>query len=59
MREDLLERLEKAYPNGFVFFYLDSSGSVRLSGHNMDKSNFLTAYYHLGLAVATLSKGEE
>lgn len=58
MREDLLEKLEKNFPRGFVIFYLDDEGQVRLTGHEMDKSDFLTAYYHLGLALACLTKGE-
>lgn len=56
MREDLLEQLEKTYPNGFVFYWVDSEGSVRETGYNMDKSNFLTAFYHLGLAISCLIK---
>ena len=55
MREDLLEQLEKAYPDGFVFYYLDSTGSVRQSGFNLDKSRFLTAFHHLGMALACLT----
>jgi len=59
MREDLLEQLEKAYPAGFVFYYLDSGGSIRQSGHNLEKSNFLTAFHHIGMALATImDKGE-
>ena len=56
MREDLHEFIEKAYPDGFVFFYLDTDGAVRLSGSNMDKSDFLTAFYHMGLALSCLTK---
>ena len=56
MREDLLEQLEKAYPKGFIFFYLDGNGNVRESGFNMDKSDYLTAFYHLGLSLACLIK---
>lgn len=56
MREDILEQLERAYPKGFVFYYLDSNDSIRQSGLNMDKSQFLTAFYHLGLALACLIK---
>lgn len=56
MREDIFEELEKAYPRGFVFYWLDSEGSVRQSGFNMDKSNFLTAFHHLGLALSCLTK---
>lgn len=54
MREDIMEALESAYPSGFVVFYLDNDGAVRESGYNMDKSKFLTSFYHLGLAVASL-----
>ena len=50
------ESIEKAYPDGFVFFYLDTDGAVRLSGSNMDKSDFLTAFYHMGLALSCLTK---
>lgn len=58
MREDLLEQLEKAYPNGFVFYWVDSEGSVRETGYNMDKSKFLTGFYHLGLAITCLTNWE-
>lgn len=56
MREDHIEKLESSYPNGFVFLYLDSEGSMRLSGSNMHKSDILTAYYHLALAMSCLVK---
>ena len=56
MREDLLEELEKQYPNGYIFFYLDHGGGVRLSGDKLDKHSFLTAFYHLGLALSCIMK---
>lgn len=59
MREDLLEGLEKAYPKGFVVYWLDSTGSVRQTGYNLDKSRFLTAFHHLGMALAMLCCEEE
>lgn len=55
MREDLLEQMEKSYPKGFVIYWLDSNGSVRQTGHNLDKSRFLTAFHHLGMALACLT----
>ena len=54
MREDLMEALEKAYPQGFVFYYCDSDNALRQSGFRMNDSKFLTAFYHLGLALAVL-----
>lgn len=58
MREDLLEGLEKAYPDGFICYYVDQNGCVRNSGFNMDKHKFLTSMFHLGLAIAVLSNDE-
>lgn len=54
MREDLLEELEKAYPDGFICYYVDGQGSIRNTGHKMNNSNFLTAMYHFGLAFSVL-----
>ena len=58
MREDLLEELEKAYPSGFVFYYLDGDGALRQSGHKINESDFLTAFFHLGMALAVLVGNE-
>jgi len=54
MREDILEIMEKAYPKGFVVYWLDSTGQVRQTGHNMNKSKYLTAFHHLGMALACM-----
>lgn len=58
MREDLVEALEKAYPEGSLTFYM-SHGAVRVSGNNMDKGNFITAMYHFGMALACISQNKE
>ena len=54
MREDLMEALEKAYPGGFVFLYSDGEANVRLSGHKMETSKWLTAFYHIALGLAAM-----
>ena len=58
MREDLAEALEKAYPAGWVFYYCDTDNCLRQSGFKMNSSKFLTAFYHLGLALAVLASDE-
>ena len=57
MREDLHEALERAYPGGFVFLYTDGGENVRLSGSKMNDSKWLTAFYHMALAMAALCVG--
>lgn len=58
VREDLMEALEKAYPQGFVFYFVDSDNALRQSGFKMNESKFLTAFYHFGLALAVLISDE-
>ena len=43
MREDCLEALETAYPNGFLILYLDEGGGVKLTGHLIDAHPWLIA----------------
>jgi hypothetical protein len=57
MREDILETLEKEFPNGFAFFYIDGDERVRISGNALDGHPFLTSIYHFGLALASIWDG--
>lgn len=59
MREDLIEQLEKIYPDGFICYYIDQNGCVRQSGYQLDKHPFLTAMHHMGMALAVLSDGDK
>ena len=54
MREDCLEALERAYPNGFLILYLDEGGGVKLTGVKIDAHPWLIAAYHQAIASAAL-----
>ena len=58
VREDLVEELERAYPEGAITFYM-TNGSLLVTGHQMDKGNFITAMYHFAIALACISNNKE
>ena len=59
MREDLLEKVEREFPNGFMLVYLDGNQNVRVDMVNQEKSDFIVAAYHQILSMAMMFKPKE
>jgi hypothetical protein len=55
MREDHLEMLDKAFPQGYVIVYTCPDGQIRMSYYNPDRLEQIYAYYDY---LTDLKEGE-